>query len=176
MPNKDLVQQNSTWKHLILIFAAKCTDKGMFKFMHIILAFNVLLSTSGITVFEHLCQMKGKTVSVFAQPKGCCASKKMVQGSCQKKECNLKGHQHHSLSKKPCCEDKSHLLKSTSEGTTQLKFLFDYHFDLITVNSPNFVVWSGAITPTSQKALRFYLYKPPPVATDIRVFIQSFLC
>ncbi len=148
----------------------------MLKFLHIILALNVLLSTSGVTVFEHLCQMNGRTISIFIQPKGCCKSQKVTQNSCQKAKCSLKDHHHSSLSKKPCCEDKSQLLKSTSEGAIQKIVTFDFNFDFITVNFLPSIVWASNITPTSQKALRFYLYKPPPTVTDIRVFIQSFLC
>lgn len=148
----------------------------MLKFLHIILALNVLLSTSGVTVFEHLCQMNGRTVSIFIQPKGCCKSKKAPQNACQKAACTLKGHHHNSLSKKPCCEDKSQLLKATTEGAAQKIITLDFNFDFITVNFLPSIEWANTITPTSQKALRFYLYKPPPMVTDIRVFIQSFLC
>ena len=148
----------------------------MLKFLHIILALNVLLSTSGVTVFEHLCQMKGRTVSIFIQPKGCCKSKKAPQNACQKAACTLKGHHHNSLSKKPCCEDKSQLLKATTEGAAQKIITLDFNFDFITVNFLPSIEWANTITPTSQKALRFYLYKSPPMVTDIRVFIQSFLC
>ena len=148
----------------------------MLKFLHIILALNVLLSTSGVTVFEHLCQMKGRTVSIFIQPKGCCKSKEAPQDACQKAKCSLKSHHHNSLSKKPCCEDKSQLLKATTEGAAQKIITLDFNFDFITVNFLPSIEWANTITPTSQKALRFYLYKPPPMVTDIRVFIQSFLC
>ena len=148
----------------------------MLKFLHIILALSVLLSTSGVTVFEHLCQMNGRTVSIFIQPKGCCKSQKVTQNSCQKAKCSLKDHQHSSLSKKPCCEDKSQLLKATTEGAAQKIVTLDFNFDFITVDFSPSIVRVNTITPTSQKALRFYLYKPPPMVTDIRVFIQSFLC
>jgi len=145
----------------------------MLKTLHLILALNVLLSSTGLTVFEHLCQMKGRTVSIFTQPKGCCKLKKLDKTTCcvQKEQ-----GQDESLSREPCCQDKSQFLKSNIDGAIQKIALPDFHFQAFNIQSLPVMALEVNVIPTSQKALRFYLYKPPPKVTDIRVFIQSFLC
>jgi hypothetical protein len=149
----------------------------MLKTLHLILALHVLLSSTGITVFEHLCQMKGRTVSIFTQPKGCCKHVILKKGLCEKKGCSTSATKPHiTLSKKPCCQDKTQVLKSNIDGAIQKIALPDFNFQAIDFQAKPFIVLSLDIIPISQKALRFYLYKPPPKVTDIRVFIQSFLC
>ncbi len=145
----------------------------MLKTLHLILAIHVLLSSTGLTVFEHLCQMKGRTVSIFTQPKGCCKLKNSDKASCCLHE---KETQDESFSRKPCCEDKSQLLKSNIDGAVQKIALPDFNFQALYIQVLPFQVIAFDVIPSSQKALRFYLYKPPPKVTDIRVFIQSFLC
>ncbi|AEE49686.1 HYC_CC_PP family protein [Haliscomenobacter hydrossis] len=145
----------------------------MLKTLHLILALNVLLSSTGLTVFEHLCQMKGRTVSIFTQPKGCCKLKKSDKPSCCLHE---EEPQDESLSRKPCCQDKSQLLKSNIDGAVQKIALHDFNFQALIIQVLPFQSMTFDVIPSSQKALRFYLYKPPPKVTDIRVFIQSFLC
>lgn len=141
------------------------------------MALHVLLSSTGVTVFEHLCQMKGKTVSIFTQPKGCCKHIILKKDLCEKEGCSLAETKPHiTLSKKPCCQDKTQLLKSNIDGAIQKIALPDFNFQAIDFQELPSLVLNLNIIPTSQKALRFYLYKPPPKVTDIRVFIQSFLC
>ena len=148
----------------------------MLKTLHLILALHVLLSSTGITVFEHLCQMRGRTFSIFTQPRGCCKQVILKKSRCEKNGCGAQAKPHITLSRKPCCQDKTQLLKSNIDGAIQKIALPDFNFQAIDFQANPFVVLNLDITPISQKALRFYLYKPPPKVTDIRVFIQSFLC
>ncbi|WP_373549417.1 hypothetical protein [Haliscomenobacter sp.] len=150
----------------------------MFKLLHLILAINVLFSSTGITVFEHLCQMKGKTVSVFTKPKACCKRVKTDRDKCQKDCCSASKTQQQgdAFSKKNCCQDKSQLFKSNIDGALQKIALPDLNVQIVDFEPLPFALFSFEVIPISQKALRFYLYKPPPKVTDIRVFIQSFLC
>ena len=163
---------------LCLILPCANTSVAMFKILHLILAINVLFSSTGITVFEHLCQMKGRTVSVFTKPKACCKRVKTEEDKCQKDCCTaLKTlQQGTALSKKSCCQDKTQLLKSNIDGSIQKIALPDLHVQIVDFEALPFALFSLEVIPISQKALRFYLYKPPPKVTDIRVFIQSFLC
>ena len=148
----------------------------MLKILHLILALNILLSSSGIMVFEHLCQMRGKKVALFVQPKSCCQKRVQVQGSCCEKEeiANSK----ESLSRIPCCSDKSSFLKTDTQPTLQKVMELSLVADaFILPESLNFALeFSRDILPHNQKILRFYLYKPPPRMRNIPVLVQSFLC
>jgi hypothetical protein len=136
----------------------------------------MLLSSTGLTVFEHLCQMKGRTVSIFVQAKGCCAPKKATAVFYQQRTKQGKSKAPRSFSRKPCCEDRSQYLKSNMERPVQKSAWSDFSFYAAESSTLPFMATPVAIFPSCQKTLRFYLYKPPPKATDIRVFIQSFLC
>lgn len=154
-----------------------CSNSNpMLKILHLILALNILLSSSGIMVFEHLCQMRGKKVALFVQPKSCCQKRVQVQGSCCEKEeiANSK----ESLSRIPCCSDKSSFLKTDTQPTLQKVMELSLVADaFILPESLNFALeFSRDILPHNQKILRFYLYKPPPRMRDIPVLVQSFLC
>ena len=148
----------------------------MLKILHLILALNILLSSSGIMVFEHLCQMRGKKIALFVQPKSCCQKRVQVQGSCCAKAeiANAK----ESLSRIPCCSDKSSFLKTDTQPTLQKILALSLVADaFILPPSLNFALeFSRDILPHNQKILRFYLYKPPPRMRDIPVLVQSFLC
>lgn len=148
----------------------------MLKILHLILALNILLSTSGIMVFEHLCQMRGKKVALFVQPKSCCQKRVQVQGSCHAKAevANVQN----SLSRIPCCSDKSSFFKTDTQPTLQKAAAFSLVVDaLVLPPILNFAFeFAKTILLQNQKILRFYLYKPPSLMRDIPVLIQSFLC
>lgn len=148
----------------------------MLKILHLILALNILLSSSGIMVFEHLCQMRGKKIALFVQPKSCCQKRLQVQGSCCEKEeiANTK----ESLSRIPCCSDKSSFLKTDTQPTLQkiLEFRLVADSFILALNLNPELEFARDILPHNQKILRFYLYKPPPRMRDIPVLVQSFRC
>jgi len=147
----------------------------MLKVLHIILALNLLLSSTGVTVFEHLCQMRGRTIGVFVKPHSCCAQKETYRTSWQKSQtCQL--DKTPQINRKPCCQDKSQFVKSNIQGAVQKIALPDFHFQVFNIQPLPTLASELCTLPISQKTLRFYLYKPPPQVTDIRVFIQSFLC
>ncbi|WP_373550582.1 hypothetical protein [Haliscomenobacter sp.] len=148
----------------------------MLKILHLILALNILLSSSGIMVFEHLCQMRGKKVALFVQPKSCCQKRVQVQRSCCAKAEVANAQE--NLSRIPCCSDKSSFLKTDTQPTLQkviaLSFAADPFILPPTLNVA--LEFAKDILPYNQKILRFYLYKPPPRMRDIPVLVQSFLC
>jgi hypothetical protein len=148
----------------------------MLKILHLILALNILLSSSGIMVFEHLCQMRGKKVALFVQPKSCCQKRAQVQGSCCAKA--EAANTQESLSRIPCCSDKSSFLKTDTQPTLQKVMELSLAADPFGLPpSLNFAFeFAKDILPHNQKILRFYLYKPPPRMRDIPVLVQSFLC
>ena len=149
------------------------------KVVHIFLAINLLASSMGVTVFEHLCQMKGRTITLFSKAESCCKKKEHTATVCKKTSCceKKKATQGVTIKKKPCCEDKSQLVKADYEGSFQKTVKSADNFDPLSI-PPVFVAFSTEKTTFSitLKLLRFYLYKPPPRQGDIRVLIQSFLC
>lgn len=64
------------------------------------LAFTVLLGSSGFTVVEHVCQMRGKVSKVQLTPKGCTKHCPAPKHSRSTKEPNLH--------KQPCCQVTAH--------------------------------------------------------------------
>jgi hypothetical protein len=153
----------------------------MLKFLHIFIALNVLFSTSGITVFEHLCEMNGKTIGLYIKPTECCTMEKKANTDCPPKNCCHKknAQQGFAFVKKSCCENKFQQFKSNISGTSLVHIATSEFeipiFDDFFPNVPYFYTSIGEM-PRSQKILRFYLYKPPPLVRDIPVFVQSFLC
>jgi hypothetical protein len=151
------------------------------KFLHIFLAFNVLLSTSGITVFEHLCDMKGRTIGIFIKPNDCCHKEKKETSNKPSKSCCHKKTTQKGLAfaKKPCCEDKTQQFKSNINGTSA-QAITSANIDLQvfddTISPLPFLSTPTEAIVLSQKVLRFYLYKPPPLVRDISVLVQNFRC
>ena len=127
-------------------------------------------------VFEHLCQMRGKKVALFVQPKSCCQKRVQVQYSCCGKQ--EVANTNESVSRIPCCSDKSSFLKTGTQPTLQKVMGLSFVADPFALPpSLNFAFkFSRDILPHNQKILRFYLYKPPPRMRDIPVLVQSFLC
>lgn len=148
------------------------------KALHIILALNILLSSSGVTVFEHLCRMKGRTASFLFQAGSCCKKQKTIKSPCHKTKCCSKKEAARgtSIHKKPCCEDKAQFFKTDTEGiVVQKKSLPDFKFQPIFAD-PFANSQHPGVFPLHPKKPRFYLYKPPLIVADIRVLVQSFLC
>jgi hypothetical protein len=148
--------------------------------LHILLAVNLLISSMGVTIHEHICQKNGTTFTFFTKSHSCCSSKK-------KKCCSVKKSHHcesnallsygTNIKKKPCCEDKSHYSKLNTNASEVTKVVFS---ELQSVTYTPLVFAPYALNNEvidNAKTLRFYLYKPPPLYVDnLRVLYQSFLC
>ena len=152
----------------------------IFKGLHILLAFNLLISTIGFRVFEHICSKNGTSIAIFIKSNSCCTKKKKKCCSakkvylCETKDVLAKGQ---TIKKKPCCEDKSHYKKLNTNASEITKVIFS---DTQTVfYSPIVGVCFDLNDKVKEnaKTLRFYLHKPPPLSVDnLRVLYQSFLC
>lgn len=146
------------------------------KFVHIVIAFNLLVSTTGITVYEHLCSKNGSSFALFQKPKSCCSKKK--SGTCSVSGCKKpKQIQDTTIKSKPCCEDKSHYDKLNFSATSHDQSIYSEISPLI--YSPIHWAFTGLneADAVNGKILKFYLYKPPPLLKDdIRILHMSFLC
>jgi len=148
----------------------------LLKVLHIVLSLNLLVSSMGITAYEHICSLKGTTFSLFVKPKSCCSKKKnisKVTSLCNKHSNTVES----TLKRKPCCEDKSSYAKLSISATPADKG--DLSNDKICIHDviiPEIFSWkySGIL---NEKTFRTFFYKPPPVRRDnLRVLYQSFLC
>ena len=147
-----------------------------YKFLHIFLSLNLMISSLGLMGFEHICSINGTSFSLYVKPQKCCskAVAKTCSASCCSKHQTKKGV---SFNKKPCCEDKTHYKKLNVSATEFTKTLLSE----IQPTFYNPITWvtfdPNNIVIGNEKTLRFYLYKPPPPPVeDLRVFFQSFLC
>jgi hypothetical protein len=149
----------------------------MLQVLHILLAINILLSSAGVTISEHLCLMRGKTIAVFKAAESCC--KPTQHSSSTQKDCckQKQTKTNPTLQRKPCCQDHAHLLKSEINALGKTwgdKYLSALpHF--VAVVFPRFAFQRFLEIP-NQKILRFLLYKSPSKIIDIQAFIQIFLC
>ena len=150
------------------------------KLLHILLAFNLLISSMGVTAYEHICQKNGTNIAFFIRSHSCCTQKKQKccsakkVGSCDTKDVKIKGD---AINKKPCCEDKSHYKKLNTNASEITKVVFS---NIQPIFCETIALVSSTLTDIiseNEKTLRFYLYKPPPLPVDnLRVLYQSFLC
>ncbi len=150
----------------------------LLKALHILLIVNVLLSSTGMPLFEHLCLKKGRTAFIYIKPKSCCYKTETAKSSCKKSTCckSKQKTKKFGIHQKPCCNDKITYLKADTDGRLSKNFsIFDLKAQVLVVNLVPFALISDFVQ-INQKILRFILYKPPPTVTDIRVLVQSFRC
>ncbi len=152
------------------------------RFLHIILALNLLVSSIGVAVYEHICSKKGTSLGFFQKPENCCHKSK-VKSCCLKrkaKTCSIPICTNSSqpiLNKKPCCEDKSNFNKLNVAATAYEKIVLDVVQKMFSIVEQKFNLELLELPTSNEKTLSFHLYKPPPLYTeDIRVLHQSFLC
>jgi hypothetical protein len=143
--------------------------------LHLFIALNLLISSTGLNVYEHLCRMKGNSISIFAKADGCCSKKK------NKTSCAPVATTQQGLKKKSCCEERSHYIKSALQGTSS--FSQASHsptlpiLDVVPQAIPLlFASFTPSFAPFSPKIIRFWLYTPPRPKRDICVLVQTFLC
>lgn len=146
------------------------------KFLHILLAFNLFISSFGLIAFEHICSKNGTTFSVFVKPQHCCSKKKSK--SCSASGCTKNGtNQTASVNKKPCCEDKTHYKKLNVSATEITKVVYSEIQPVFYHPIAEISLSDGDFIGENEKTLKFYLYRPPPLPVDnLRVLYQSFLC
>ena len=146
----------------------------LYKFIHIFILINLLASSSGLTIYEHTCKIKGKSYSLFSKDKICCSGGKNT--SCSSESHNEK-LDHVSFKKKRCCENKTFYDKLSVESTPfdkVYKSEFDGFVGKILIKS-GFKLFSNEIL--LQKTINTFLYHPPPESKgNLRVLFQSFLC
>jgi len=146
------------------------------KSLHILLSFNLFISSLGLIAFEHICSKKGSTFSIFVKSQSCCSKKKAK--TCSATGCsNHKSNHDVAFNKKPCCEDKTHYKKLNVSATEQTQVVLS-EVQPVVYNPITWISLSDHdFICENEKTLRSYLYRPPPLSVDnLRVLYQSFLC
>ena len=88
----------------------------MFRFLHIFIIINILISTYGIPVFEHQCIRLGNQFSFYFSHKSCCSGKKKICHSLKVKY-DHPVKESKQFTKVPCCKDKTSFAKSNAQAT-----------------------------------------------------------
>lgn len=143
--------------------------------LHIIVAFNVLLSSFGLFINEHICKMKGTSISYYFKGKTCCSSKKRICHFSHKIAKIKEKSGGHQFSKSPCCQDKSHFEKINLQGThlgsksIWKNLQFEKHLYPLTK-------WILEFNSSVSKNLSQYFYKSPPHCLKLYRLIQVIRC
>lgn len=156
----------------------------MLRVLHLFIAINLLVSSTGVVFFEHLCQKKGRLVGIFGRPDSCCKKKSSkikacfgeTKTGCNQKISNNKPTGESSISRKPCCSDNHKYCKISVEAQvagkkvpTQGKFVFDLSAppvgEILSVAFNN-----NALTNP------WLIHTDPPLLRSILLMTQTFRC
>ena len=132
----------------------------------LLMAMQVLFMSTGFSMIEHYCKIKGKQTFIFTKPPKCCANK--IQHDKQSNTPVIK--------KKKCCEEHSTFLKITPNAS-QGYFVeqgFQHHDWIVIPTKISFhSTWASEVV--SFRVPHFYSPAPPLSGRNLLVFIQSFL-
>ncbi|MES2520498.1 MAG: hypothetical protein V4585_20440 [Bacteroidota bacterium] len=132
----------------------------------LLMAMQVLFMSTGFSMIEHYCKIKGKQTFIFTAPPKCCANK--IKHKTQSKTSVIK--------KKKCCEEHTTFLKITPNAS-QGHFVeqgFQHH-DWIDITPKISFISAWASEAVSFQIPHFYSPAPPLSGRNLLVFIQSFL-
>lgn len=166
----------------------------LFNFIHIVNIWAILLSTIGVTSYQHYCQEELKTVAFFANIINPCCKKKHETSTCKKtktvKSCcsnknrischvNKNTPQKPSFKKKKCCVDKQQYAES--DAPSSLEQLDWDPSDLSVVIAPLWVKYHQqypflfSTGNNLSNSYNFLCFFPPPKA-PLYIAHQAFLC
>lgn len=134
------------------------------RILHIILAFLLLISSTGFTVSSHRCGGHLVSVALFAEATNCYGDT-VEATSCERTELTT------SNCKRGCCQDSKDYFKADID---EQQTVFDYQLSLpqVTVTQREFLPLLMPVT--AQVAVIFPPFPPPDIIRDIAVFFQIF--
>jgi hypothetical protein len=148
----------------------------LLRFLHILLAFNILTASIGVSVTEHNCSQKGRSFNILGLfQKTCCTAKT----ACKPNRQACSNDRTQKIKHPPCCQNSNKYAQNTFKNTAQktLKTPYTAHILPCAVLPCSFNFAQNRYTQVfNQKLTRFWLYKPPPLCRDIPLLIQSFRC
>lgn len=132
----------------------------------LLMAVQVLFMSTGFSMIEHYCKIKGKQTFIFTKPPQCCANK--IKHNTQSNTSIIK--------KKKCCKEHTIFLKITphaSQGHYEAQ-AFQHHDWIVIPTTIAFrSTWASEVV--SFQVPHFYSPAPPLSGRNLLVFIQSFL-
>lgn len=143
----------------------------------IVLAFNLLVATTGIGLFYHYCSQEGVLVSLFTPIQCICAESGDTETCTEEKACcaadssELIGSH---INNGNCCSEDFELLKNDIENLNPTAV--EYTPPTWDGLNPYFNLLSQGEISVNEKILRFYSYKAPPLIIDRHLVFSSFLC
>lgn len=132
----------------------------------LLMAVQVLFMSTGFSMIEHYCKIKGKQTFIFTKPPQCCANK--IKHNTQSNTSIIK--------KKKCCEEHTTFLKITPNASQghYVAQAFQHHDWIVIPTSISFLsTWASEVV--SFQVPHFYSPAPPLSGRNLIVFIQSFL-
>ena len=156
----------------------------MTRVLHVLLALNVLVSATGVGLYEHLCRVTGRTVSVTAAAPNCERhGDELVSGHESARDATSCCHRDAAadfngpvVTEPPCCTDHASWLAVDFDGTQP-----SYEGLPPGVSTAALPVLAKAALPlapdvatVAQKVVRARRYRPPHPNDDVRVRGQSF--
>ncbi|MDR6563830.1 MULTISPECIES: HYC_CC_PP family protein [unclassified Arcicella] len=132
----------------------------------LLMAMQVLFMSTGFSMIEHYCKIKGKQTFIFTKPPQCCANK--IQHKKQSSTSVIK--------KKKCCEEHKTFLKITTNASHGHDVAQGFaHHDWIDITPKISFISIWASEAVSFQIPHRYSPAPPLSGRNLLVFIQSFL-
>lgn len=130
------------------------------------MAFQVLFASTGFSMYEHFCKIKGaKTYSLSTPKKSCCSAKKL----------NAEQTKKSTLKRAKCCSDQVSHYKINTNAAQSLKINVQIPA-LAWMSSPIFDYSFTHNRETLSFNILHYSNTSPPISgRDRLVFIQSFM-
>lgn len=150
--------------------------KMILKAIHILIALNLLLSTTGVSVFNHVCKKRGVFTGLFHIPDSCCSKKqKTKEREVYHPTSSEDSTNTPSLKKMPCCVDLFSYCKAEIFSNESGTAIYNAsQSDIVAIEYQPFL--DKPISLSNHKNLCFSLYENPPPDREIYLLVQSFLC
>ena len=136
------------------------------RFLNIILALLILISSTGFTINSHFCRSQLKDVRIFFKADDCYKKIKTnkIHQTCHAKKQSCENN---------CCKNTSKYYKLDQDQ--QLS-----SFDFKLFSQPDFIatlwiIFNFEISKTDSKSAQYLNYKPPLIVCDLPVDLQTFL-
>ena len=137
--------------------------------LHIVLAFLVFISSSGLVLSQHFCRGELKSTAVFAEATPC-------HQATAKRACP-----HHppaqptTASKKGCCDTTTDFLQMDADQLSATLLVPNLAVPVLGLLPAEFGLLLEE--PSAAKSAVHYLhYKPPLLVCDVTINLQTFLC
>lgn len=139
------------------------------RFLHIVLALLLLLSSTGLLLDKHYCQNQLKDIVVYGNAKACHTDQRMVH-------CPVHGEMAVPVGEeeKGCCDDATEFVKTDQEQSFEWSDLSLQPVSSPAVFTPAAKLWELIVC--QQQTAGYLHYKPPLLTGDFTIELQVFLC